>query len=220
VDKYLYIFLDEGGNFDFSRNGTKFFIVTSLAKERPFEAYKELAELKYDLVEQGVHIESFHATEDKQAVRDKVFEIIERHLDGIRVDSVIVEKCKTDPALQDPVKFYSKMVGYLLRYVLGKFKLSDYKEVLVFTDSMPVERLKSAMQKAIKEVLSEMLPPTAKYRLFHHESKACLDLQIVDYCNWAIYRKYDRDDSRSYSKIERAVKSEFKIFESGQREYY
>lgn len=207
MDKYLYIFLDEGGNFDFSKNGTRFFVVTSLAKERPFEAYKELAELKYDLVEQGVHIESFHATEDKQAVRDKVFDIIERHLDGIRVDSVIVEKCKTDPALQEPVRFYSKMVGYLLRYVLGKFNLSDYREVLVFTDSMPVERLKNAMQKAIKEVLSEMLPPTAQYRLFHHESKACLDLQIVDYCNWAIYRKHDRDDSRSYSKIERAVKS-------------
>jgi hypothetical protein len=220
MDRYLYIFLDEGGNLDFSTNGTKFFVVTSLAKERPFEAYKALAELKYDLVEQGVHIESFHATEDKQPVRNKVFDIIERHLDGIRVDSVIVEKCKTEPALQEPVKFYSKMVGYLLRYVLGKFKLSDYKEVLVFTDAMPVERLKNAMQKAIKEVLAEMLPATAKYRLFHHESKACLDLQIVDYCNWAIYRKHDRDDSRSYAKIARAVKSEFKIFGGGQRKYY
>jgi hypothetical protein len=54
MDKYLYIFLDEGGNLDFSPNGTKLFLVTSLAKERPFEAYKELAEL-----EQGLHIESF-----------------------------------------------------------------------------------------------------------------------------------------------------------------
>ena len=91
MDKYLYIFLDEGGNFDFSPIGTKFFIVTCLTKERPFEAYKALAELKYDLIEQGVHIESFHATEDKQAVRDKVFDIIERHLDGIRIDSVIAD---------------------------------------------------------------------------------------------------------------------------------
>jgi hypothetical protein len=133
---------------------------------------------------------------------------------------VIVEKCKTGPALQDPVKFYSKMGGYLLRYVLGEFKLSDYKEVLVFTDAMPVERLKNAMQKAIKEVLADMLPPTAKYRLFHHESKSCLDLQIVDYCNWAIYRKHDRGDLRSFSKIEKAVKSEFEIFKTGKTKYY
>jgi hypothetical protein len=133
---------------------------------------------------------------------------------------VVVEKCKTGPALQEPVKFYSTMVGYLLRYVLSKFNLSEYKEVLVFTDTMPVGRLKNAMQKAIKEVLADMLPATAKYRLFHHESKACLDLQIVDYCNWAIYRKHDRGDHRSYDKIQKAVKSEFEIFKTGQTKYY
>ena len=105
------------------------------------------------------------------------------------------------------------MAGYLLRFVLSKFELSNYKEVLVFTDSMPIQRLKNAMQKAIKEVLAEMLPITAKYRLFHHESKSCLDLQIADYCNWAIYPKFDRGDYRSYSKIAKAVKSEFEIFE-------
>jgi hypothetical protein len=220
MDKYLYIFLDEGGNMDFSTGGTKFFIVTSLAKERPFEAYKALSELKYDLVEQGVHIESFHATEDKQAVRDKVFDIIEKHLDGVRIDSVIVEKRKTGPALQEPIKFYSTMIGYLLRFVLSEFNLAQYKEVLVFTDSMPVEKLKNAMKKAIKEVLAEMLPETAKYRLLHHESKACLDLQIVDYCNWAIYRKHDRGDPRSYAKIAKAVKSEFEIFRSGKTNWY
>ncbi len=220
MEKYLYIFLDEGGNLDFSPNGTKLFLVTSLAKERPFEAYKELFELKYDLIEQGIHIESFHATEDKQAVRDKVFSIIENNIEGIRVDSVIVDKCKTGPALQEPVKFYSKMVGYVLRYVLSQFTLANYKEVLVFTDSMPVEKLKNAMQKAIKETLAEMLPKTARYRLFHHASKACIDLQIVDYCNWAIYRKHDRNDERSFSKIAKAVKSEFKIFETGNKKYY
>jgi hypothetical protein len=46
MDKFLYIFLDEGGNLDFSPSGTKFFIVTSLAKERPFEAYRALSELR------------------------------------------------------------------------------------------------------------------------------------------------------------------------------
>ena len=46
MDRFLYIFLDEGGNFDFSKNGTKYFTVTSLTKERPFVAYKDLTELK------------------------------------------------------------------------------------------------------------------------------------------------------------------------------
>jgi hypothetical protein len=40
MEKFLYIFLDEGGNLDFSSGGTEFFIVTSLAKERPFEGIR------------------------------------------------------------------------------------------------------------------------------------------------------------------------------------
>jgi hypothetical protein len=220
MDKFLYIFLDEGGNFDFSQNGTKYFTVTSLTKERPFEAYKDLTELKYDLAELGTCLEYFHAAEDRQAVRNKVFDVIQKNLAGIRIDSVIVEKCKTGPALQDEVEFYPKMIGYLIRYVLTGMGASKYSEVLVFTDAIPVEKKKQAIQKSIKEVLSEMLPKTAKYRIFHHESKSNFDLQIVDYCNWAIYRKHTNGDLRAYEKISKAVVSEFDIFRKGVRKYY
>jgi hypothetical protein len=214
------MFLDEGGNLDFSKNGTKIFLITALTKERPFMAYQALADLKYDLAEEGICLDHFHATEDKQHVRDRVFEIIKNNLAGVRVDSVIVEKCKTGPALQDPVKFYPKMMGYLLRYVLDGTDLSQYKEVLVFTDAIPLEKKKQAIQKAIKEVLSQMLPQTAKYRIFHHESKTNFDLQIVDYFNWALYRKHAMGDYRSYVGLMRAIKSEFDIFRTGTRKYY
>jgi len=63
--RFLYPFLDEGGNLDFSKNGTKYFVLSSLAKERPFYAGKELIELKYDLVELGTNLEYFHAAEDR-----------------------------------------------------------------------------------------------------------------------------------------------------------
>jgi hypothetical protein len=99
-NRFLYVFLDEGGNLDFSPHGTKYFVLSSLTKERPFCAGKELIELKYDLVEQGTGLEYFHAAEDRQAVRNAVFAIIARYLDGVRLDSLIVEKRKTGPALQ------------------------------------------------------------------------------------------------------------------------
>ena len=63
-ERFLYIFLDEAGNPDFSPNGSRFFALGSITKERPFNAYKELTELKYDLVEQGTALEYFHATEN------------------------------------------------------------------------------------------------------------------------------------------------------------
>ena len=88
----LYVFLDEGGNFDFSNTGTKYFVLTALSKERPFEAYKHLNELKYDLVEQDIEIEYFHASENKQSVRDAVFSIIEAHLDHTKIDCLVVNR--------------------------------------------------------------------------------------------------------------------------------
>ncbi len=220
ADRFLYIFLDEGGNLDFSPNGTKYFLLSSVTKERPFNAYKELTELKYDLVELGIEIEYFHAAEDVQATRNRVFDIIQRNLAGIRVDSLIVEKRKTGPALRAEERFYPEMLGYLLRYVIDHHDMSQFSEVIVFTDRIPVARKKQAVEKAVKAALVEKLPKTVPYRILHHDSKSNSDLQIADYCNWAIYRKWDRNDDRSYKLIKPVIRSEFDIFRNGTRHYY
>jgi len=78
--EYLYIFLDEGGNFDFSPTGTKYFTLTCISKTRPFQIAPALDSLKYDLIETGLDIEYFHAAEDRQAVRDKVFAAIQKFM--------------------------------------------------------------------------------------------------------------------------------------------
>ena len=75
ADRFLYIFLDEAGNLDFSPTGTRFFLFGAITKERPFHAYKELTELKYDLTELGTELEYFHASENAQPVRNRVFDI-------------------------------------------------------------------------------------------------------------------------------------------------
>ena len=117
-----------------------------------------LSSLKYDLIEVGLDIEYFHASEDRQAVRDQVFAIISNNLRDFRIDSLIVEKRKTGPALQVLERFYPKMIGYLIRYVLEPRNLRDYAEVIVITDSIPVSRKREAIEKAVKQTLSRMLP--------------------------------------------------------------
>ncbi len=220
ADRFLYIFLDEAGNLDFSKTGTKFFLLGAITKERPFHAYKELTELKYDLTELGTELEYFHASENAQPVRNRMFDIICRNLAGVRIDALVVEKRKTGPALQTEEKFYARMLGYLLKYILNQHDLGQFKEVLVFTDSIPIQKKRSTIEKAIKTTLAELLPATAKYWLLHHCSKSNLDLQIADYCTWAIYRKWNMGDARSYEHIKPAVTSEFDIFRSGTILYY
>jgi hypothetical protein len=220
ADRFLYIFLDEAGNLDFSANGSRYFILSSITKERPFKAYQELTELKYNLVELNVNVEYFHAAEDTQTVRNLVFEIIQSHLTGVRIDSLIVEKRKTASALQHEERFYPEMLGYLLRYILNGHNLKDFSEVIVFTDSLPIQKKRRAIEKAVKLTLAKMLPQSVKYRVLHHASKSNMDLQLVDYCNWAIYRKWSSKDERSYIFIKDAIVSEFDIFESGTTLYY
>lgn len=217
--RFLYVFLDEAGNLDFSTQGTKFFLLGAITKERPFQAYKELTELKYDLVELGTNVEYFHASENAQPVRNRVFDIINRNLNGVRVDALVVEKRKTGPALQPVEEFYPRMLGYLLRHILGQHDLKQFREVIVFTDSLPVQKKREAVEKAIKTTLAKLLPASARHRLLHHDSKSNFDLQIADYCTWAIYRKWNSGDVRSYQHIQPAVKSEFDIFRTGQKFY-
>lgn len=216
----LYIFLDEGGDFNFSPTGSRFFTITSIAKVRPFNVSKALHSLKFDLLEDGVDIEHFHASEDKQKTRDKVFEIIKNNLEDQVIDSIIVEKCKTGPALQVAVKFYPRMIGYLLKYVLERADMTRISDVIIVTDSIPLQKKRKAIEKAIKLTLRAELPRSVVFRVLHHASKSCFGLQIADYCNWAIYRKWQRADTRSYDLIKHGIRSEFDIFMSGTTRYY
>lgn len=220
MKEVLYIFLDEAGNFDFSPRGSNFFIIGSLSKRRPFKAYNDLVKLKYDVIESGLEIEYFHAAEDRQDIRNKVFEIIKNNLEGCSIVATIISKKKTNPTLRPIEKIYSKIIGYNIRKAILKENLKEIKEIIIITDSIPTKKGKSAVEKAVKTTLSEMLPENIHYRIYHHVSKSNLDLQITDYITWAIQRKWERDDDRSYLHISSAIYSEHDLFESGQTIYY
>lgn len=219
-NRHLYIFLDEGGNLDFSPTGTRYFTLTSVCKFRPFNISQMLLRLKFDLIEFGLNFEYFHCTKNNRHVRERVFTIIESRIDEIRIDTLIVEKAKTGPALREPKKFYPKMLGYLLRYILKRTPLNRIDEVLVITDTLPIQKKRSAVEKAIKITLRAMLPAGCKFRIMHHASKSTIGLQVADYCNWAIWKKWESGDDYFYKKIRKGIKSEFDIFQAGTTMYY
>ena len=217
----FYIFLDEAGNLDFSPTGTKYFIVSSVAKKRPFHAYRELTELKYNLVETGIDLEYFHASEDAQTTRNQVFDIIWRNLPGFRVDSLIVDKSKVALDRRTEERFYPEVIGDLLRRTLKVTDMTQFNEVIVFTDQIPVNRKREAVEKAIKITLKRMLPiPSHRYRILHHASKSNFDLQIADYITWAIYRKWALGDLRSFNLIQTVVLSEHEYLAPDSPLYY
>ena len=214
-----YIFLDEAGNLDFSRNGTPYFILTSVSMRRPFPIYRELDACRHDCLEDGPGMEYFHCSEDSPRVRSRIFGLIAESLQSIRIDCLVVEKRKTGPPLQDVTRFYPEMLGYLLKFVvlqLGK----DAEDVIVITDTVPVNRKRRAIEKGVQSALTEMLPRESRYRILHHASRSHYGLQVADYCCWAVFRKWQRGETEYYDRIKEGIQSEFDIFQSGKRHYY
>ena len=214
----LYIFLDESGNLDFSPTGTDYFVLTSVSTTRPFPFSSALDDLKYDCLESGLELQGFHCSEDKQRVRDRVFAIIEANLGSLRVDSLIVEKRKTGLAMREDTRFYPEMLGYLLKWVLPGVQPST--AITVITDTLPLQRKRKSIEKAVKRTLAAMVPLNlASYRILHHDSKSHYGLQVADYCSWAVFKKWESGDTRSYMRIW-PLASEFDIFRSGTTYYY
>ena len=190
MSRCAYIFLDEAGNFDFNVNGTRYFALASVSMRRPFLAFDALDNYKHDCLEAGRNLEYFHCSHDREEVRNGLFDLIAAHLDGIRIDYLVVQKSGTDPPLQEAVRFCPEMLGHLLKVVLPRELDADSSEVIIITDAIPVNRKRRAVEKAVRTTLARMLPPGMNYRVLHHQSRSHYGLQVADYSCWAVFRKW------------------------------
>jgi hypothetical protein len=219
VADVLYLYFDEGGNFDFSRSGSDYFSMTCVAIRRPFNTHPALLRIKYDCLERGLSLERFHATEDKQAVRDKVFGAICADLTAFNVYTVLIRKNKTNPALRSDREVYTRVFDWLVKYVCPR-QVRAGDEVVAVTDALPLSRKQGAVRSAVKRNLKQHLPSGVPYSLYHQQSKCDLNLQIADYFNWAVLRKWESGDERSYVLIKRALRGECDLFARGTTVYY
>ena len=216
----VYIFLDESGDLGFTKDGSRYFILTSVIMKRPFDLFRGLENLRYTCLEEGSEFEYFHCANNTRSVRDRVFDLLSVGMTENPVDSLIVEKPKTDPALQGEERFYPEMLAYLIRHVLNRPAIASSGEVIMITDTPPLRRRRNATEKAVKNALAKILPRGVPYRVVHHSAKAHYGLQVADYCSWAIFRKYEVGDITAYDKIRSAIQSEFDIFRNGSRYHY
>lgn len=94
----LHVFVDESGNFDFSRKGSRFFIFTAVWTYNPAPMAARFSELRYRLIKEGhfrigVHddLAGFHAADDPRPRRDEVIAVLRSFADW-NFASIVVEK--------------------------------------------------------------------------------------------------------------------------------
>jgi hypothetical protein len=213
----VFLFFDESGNLHFAPGGSKYYFFGALTTRTPVALSHSLSELRYELLAQGVELERFHAAEDRQAVRDRVFDII-RAESGIEFDVVVIEKAKANPVLHDPARFYPQFASYLLRYVFARYTDTTERMVIV-TDRLPVEKRRRAVEKAFKTFISANVG-SRSYTLLHQASAVHACLQAADYLTWAVHKKWTHGERRPYDQIRGCIRSEFDIFAGGTHYYY
>lgn len=235
--KTLYIFIDESGNFDFTENGTKYFAMTAVSTTQPLQARDQFSKLRYDFLREGVDQECFHATEDKQVVRDAIFKTI-KTLDDFEIDCVIAQKNKTNPSLYieqklkpnkdgkgfkiTPIryeeKFYHKLSEILLQYIFRRHgKKDEVEKIVVVLGSIFTNTKRQYVLKGLKQYFKPFKKP---FYIYFHNTGMDINCQIADYCGWAIYVKSERGEMRPYEEVKEKIKSCFSVFEKGDTIYY
>jgi hypothetical protein len=210
----VYIFVDEAGDMDFSTKGSKYYMFNFLIKQRPFNLHEYIANYRYSLLEKNLYplqgrrlnIESFHACEDNKYIKEEMFNIISTFdKKSVKAYSYILEKPKVLPTKRkEKDKFYINNLTLAIQQLLDK--LSINKNFIIITDRLPVQKNKSKQVGALKKGIKEYLKNhnlMVRYDIFHHCSASSVNLQIVDYISWAIYKKFEFGDDSYYEKIEK-----------------
>jgi len=230
--KTLFLFIDESGNFDFSPKGTKYFVLSCLSTFFPINEREKFLELRYELLKNGINQEFFHATEDAQFVRDRVFSLIQAIKSEIEIHAVIAQKNKVNPTLyietyKKKKKTIQRIVGALfyqwvcrtlLQYVFRRSDFTETKRIIVVLGAIFTHDKQSFILKTLKKYLKEKF--TRPFEIYFHQAKADINCQIADYCGWAIAVKWERNEKRSYVLIKDKIKSEYEIFKRGETVYY
>ena len=128
----LHMFIDVAGDYKFKRTASTYLIwgATTII-DNPYILYSPLSQLKHELNVNGTNIDGFHASPDRQWVRNKVFDILSDPKILFENDFVIAEKRKVNPSIRDLRLLYPKMAFYLLRYIFNRYSSVD--KTIIYT---------------------------------------------------------------------------------------
>lgn len=215
----LFIFADEAGCFAFKRaqNVSRYYIVCTVALPS-CEIGTKLLELRRQLAWEKAQLgDYFHATTDKQNVRDAVFEIIRS--EDFSIQATVMEKSKAQPQtrLSEDV-FYKYGWWYHFMYSSGKY-INNVEELMITVASIGTKKKRIAFEDAVRDVVRQKIRRKQWSAAFWPcQTDPCL--QVADYCTWAIQRKWEMNDARSYDLIASKINYEYDLWARGTAHYY
>lgn len=214
----LHIHVDESGDFSFNPKGSRYYIFTAAWTYNPQALGNALTSLRFSLNKNGANLSKFHACDDQQVHRNAVVDTLSAH-HSWWFASVVVEKRKVNPTIRKPETFYPKFLNSVLLFILRGGMKPNTSRVLVYTDRVPIDAKKHLVNKSINDLCLRTLK--VPYQVMHHPSESNAWLQVADYCSWAVCRKWQNGDPRTYERLRpRLLALERDVLQGGTTIYY
>lgn len=215
-----FIYADEAGCFTFNRNPnvSKYFIIATIDMPDWVAPTIRMQQLRHELIGGGEVVgDYFHATTDTQAVRDRVFATICEF--DFHVQATICEKAKAQPHVtQSKARFYKTpwyyhcMIGLVPR-------MKSASKVTLTAASLGTKKEKLAFTRGLDDVMAQNMG-SKDYMVDFRPCQNDPCMQIADYCAWAIQRKWERGDEKSYDLISDRITREYDLWSHGSKLYY
>ncbi|WP_102957760.1 DUF3800 domain-containing protein [Mangrovicella endophytica] len=207
----FYLFSDEAGDFEFAAkpNVSKYLIICTVCTPS-LDVGGALVDLRHDLIRKQHDLgDCFHATSDKQEVRDAVYDTLTAH--EFTVQAQICDKSKAyDRVKESRERFYKYPWYYLLKHGVSKH-VPQGSHLYATAASIGTKKERQTYINNIKDVLWQNVRG-ATFSVDFRPAMADPCLQVADYCAWAIQRKWERGDRRSYDLIRSRITYEYSLW--------
>lgn len=206
----IYLFSDEAGDFDFEGkpNSSKYLIICTILTDS-IAVGQDLIHLRHELVRGDFPLlDYFHATADKQDVRDAVFDTILRR--EFIVQAQVCEKSKAYPHIRrSKARFYKYPWYYLVKHGVARH-LHRNSHLYATAASIGTRKERTTYVSNLRDVLDQNVG--CSFSVDFRPSMADPCLQVADYCAWAIQRKWELGDARSYELIADRITYEYDLW--------
>ena len=183
------LFLDEAGNFDFTENGTPYLMVCATLLEIDPRRSGELSSLRYELNAAGHDIESFHASANTPYIRQTFLRRLYECRANPQVFAIVLDKRMFPAAPSAPPQVYVDL--FKLALAMAYPSSGDCP---IYADRIPLERARKSIMKAVRQTLGQR-------NVHFHASASSLELQVADYCTWAVWRQIVRQDTKPWELL-------------------
>ncbi len=161
----------------------------------------------------------FHASTDRQAVRDRVFEALKN--EEFNIQATIMEKSKAQPHTRTTEElFYKYGWFYHFQYSSSKY-LPHLTELQSTIATIGTKKKRVLFEDAVRSVVKQtQTKQKVKTHFWSCQSDPCL--WTADYCTWAIQKKYEssKKELRPFNSIVDKINYEYDLWAHGTKHLY